>query len=178
MPVILIDTDSFKRLREEGHEPAALAPQDPTGRGGLAFDSPEWVWVAVAAHTTREEWWDGSDYHDPAERPAFRPLPDLPQQWASAYPRPEVARISPDPKACAVKVTDDLGNVAIIRHTVARGWACTLGNGIPAAMSYAGIPHNAETETTIALERAATPEDVFRIVKDRVASSRFVVELI
>lgn len=178
MPVILIDTDSFKRLREEGHEPVALAPQDPTGLGGLAFDSPQWVWVAVAAHTTAEDWWEGSDYLDPAARPAFRPFPDFPGHWAPAYPRAEVARTPPDPKACAVKVTDDLGNIAVIRHTAARGWSCTLGNGTPAAMSYAGIPPNAETETRIALERAATAEDVLRVVQNRVRSPRYVVELI
>lgn len=83
-----------------------------------------------------------------------------------------------DPHAVAIKVTDSLRNVAFIRWTKARGWACTLGNGIPASMSYAGIPHGEETETKIALERAKTPADVLRIVKTRVRSSAFKVEAI
>jgi hypothetical protein len=81
---IKIDVSRFEELRQERREAVALAPQDRTGTGTLAFDSPLWVWVPVDAAETPELWWEGSDYPDPAARPAFRPLPRLPSDWKPA----------------------------------------------------------------------------------------------
>lgn len=87
---------------------------------------------------------------------------------------------TPEPKAtdAVVKITDDLRNVSFIRHTKGRGWACTLANGTPASLFYAGIPSDEETGTVVALERAKTPADVLRVVSNRVRSSRYIVELV
>lgn len=94
----------------------------------------------------------------------------------------EAARLilsdSAAPTDAVVKITDDMRNVSFIRHTKGRGWACTLGNGTPASMFYAGIESNSETVTKIALERAKTAADVLRIVKNAVRSSRYNVELV
>lgn len=54
----------------------ALAPQDQTGRGDLAPDSPDWTWIPVDATRTPADWWDGSDYLD-KPRPDFIALPGL-----------------------------------------------------------------------------------------------------
>jgi hypothetical protein len=108
-----------------------------------------------------------SGYHDEGYVAAFevRYQPGAPQD--------------PDPlnapaREAVVRCADRLGNVAYVRWTKARGWACTLANGIPAAMSYAGVPHNEDTETRIALERAKTVGDVLRIMKARASQAQSV----
>jgi hypothetical protein len=79
------------------------------------------------------------------------------------------------PAATAVlRCVDSMGNTAFVRRTAQRGWACTLSNGIPAAMSYAGVPHGEETATVVALERAKTVRDVLRIMKARAQQARSV----
>lgn len=73
-----------------------------------------------------------------------------------------------------VRCVDSMGNTAFVRYSRGRGWACTLANGIPAAMSYAGVPHGQETATVVALERAKTVGDVLRIMKARAEQARSV----
>jgi hypothetical protein len=83
----------------------------------------------------------------------------------------------PDPlnapaRDAVLRCVDAMGNTAFVRHTSARGWACTLSNGIPASMSYAGVPHGEETATVVALGRAKTVGDVLRIMKARAQQAR------
>lgn len=76
----------------------------------------------------------------------------------------------------AFRCTDELRNVAYIRHTASRGWSCTLANGTPASMFYAGITDD-ETEAKIALERAKTARDALNVIKARI-SRRTTVEVV
>lgn len=113
---------------------------------------------------------DGSDYHKTAlalhlglyamtEAPAADPL-------------------SAPAREAVVKVTDDLRNVAYVRWTEHRGWGCTLANGIPASMFYAGCGSDHDTEVRIALDRAKTVGDVLRVMKGYVSTPRHTVELV
>jgi hypothetical protein len=77
-------------------------------------------------------------------------------------------------QTAVVRCADRMGNVAFVRWTERRGWACVLANGTPASMFYAGVPSGEETETVIALDRAKTVADVLRIMKARARQSKSV----
>lgn len=63
------DLDGFTQgCIEALFEGWSLAPQ--TWRADLTADSPEWDWTLTQDSVF--DWWDGSDYPDPAKRPAFR----------------------------------------------------------------------------------------------------------
>lgn len=63
-----------------------------------------------------------------------------------------------------IRCTDRLGNVAYVRHTPVRGWACTLANGIPASLFYASVSGD-EMACKFALEDAVTDFDALTVLR-------------
>lgn len=81
--------------------------------------------------------------------------------------RPAADPLDAPARAAVVKATCRLGGVAYVRWTEHRGWACTLANGTPAAMSYAGFDSDDDTAARIALDRAKTVREVLAICRAR-----------
>lgn len=66
-------------------------------------------------------------------------------------------------RATRIKVTDELNNVAYIHFSAARGWCCTLSNGIAASFWYA-VGNCDEQGLRFRLDDAQTPEELLQIV--------------
>lgn len=105
------------------------------------------------------------------DRPPY-PLPGVDpyvtaalEEFGAGEPAPAPTPETTPARSAVVRCTDSQGNVAFVRWTQQRGWACVLGNGTPASMFYAGVVSNEEMTTVIALGRAKTAADVLRIVK-------------
>lgn len=113
---------------------------------------------------------DGSDYHKVALALHLGLYTMTEATPAGALDRP--AREAVIKATC----TGALKGTAFVRWTKVRGWACTLSNGIPASMSYAGVAHGEETATVVALERAKTVGDVLRIMQARTSAA--IIELV
>jgi len=75
--------------------------------------------------------------------------------------------------AARVRCTDTLGNVAYVYHKQGY-WRCTLANGIPASLSYAGVSRD-ETGLKFKLDDCETAADVLALMK---ASSSAKCELV
>lgn len=74
-----------------------------------------------------------------------------------------------------VKATDPLKNPAYIHHDGDR-WKCTLANGIPAALFYAGVLGD-ETALRFRLDDCESAEEVLTAVRDA-GSRRYEYELV
>lgn len=57
----------------------------------------------------------------------------------------------------SIRAQDELRNVAYVTIRGSRV-SCTLADGTPAALSYAGVPHGMETEIRLRLENAGAAE--------------------
>ena len=64
-----------------------------------------------------------------------------------------------------VKSTCKLGNRAFVKIADGRV-TCTLANGVPASLSYAGIKNDMIAETEIRLSRCDSADDALRIIED------------
>ena len=62
----------------------------------------------------------------------------------------------------SIKATDQLNNVAYIKQTRNGEWSCVLGNGIPAAPSYAGIRTKDEVGFYLALSKIDNAEEALK----------------
>lgn len=70
------------------------------------------------------------------------------------------------PEHWRIKCVDHLKNVAyLVRRPDSGSWRCVLGNGTPAAFSFAGIPHNEESAFGFAMQDTKTPEEALRTVR-------------
>jgi hypothetical protein len=79
-------------------------------------------------------------------------------------------------KMTRFKCTDQLGNVAYIHHNNARGWCCTLANGIPASMFYA-VGNCDEMGLKFKLEDAGDDKERLSLIKSA-ASPQTRVEMV
>jgi hypothetical protein len=71
---------------------------------------------------------------------------------------------TPNPAHSArIKCTDQLRNVSYLHYR--NGWICTLANGMGAALSYAGFPHNQETACRFALDDCKTRSEVLAVAQ-------------
>lgn len=63
-----------------------------------------------------------------------------------------------------ISCTDSLGNVSYLYRPIGGSWCCVLGNGTPAALSYAGIPHNYQTAARFALDDTRTSAEALAVL--------------
>ena len=78
--------------------------------------------------------------------------------------RPATAEVSPRRDAVRIRATDRLGNIAYIHREANRPMHCTLGNGVSAALFYAGITTD-EMTCRFALDDCETADQALAIVR-------------